>query len=122
MKRIVSPLLALVVLAGCSSPKYQALSSHPVVKGTGGTPHIVNGIPFWQNGTPNRKYAVLGYTDFYRGPAFDDFDFKKFAPIVKKNGGDAGVVIRGDKPAPGLHRQPDEVGDTVLRLQVVKYQ
>jgi len=123
MKRLLSPMVALVILAGCSSPKFQGISPHPVLKGTGGSPQTVAGIQFWQNGTPNRKYAILGYVaDYWRGPALDDFDFKRLAPVVKKNGGDAGVVIRGDKPAPGLKRQAGEVGETILRLQVIKYQ
>ncbi|HEV7403226.1 MAG TPA: lipoprotein [Chthoniobacteraceae bacterium] len=123
MKRFLSPLVAVVLLAGCASPKFQAVSSHPVTKGSGGTPTTVASVPFWQSGTPNRPYAILGYVDdYWRGPALDDHDFKKLAPVVKKNGGDAGVVIRGDGPAPGLHRQADEVGESILRLQVIKYQ
>ncbi len=122
MKRFFPPLLAVALLAGCASPKFKAVSSHPVITGTGGQPTTYQGVQFWQNGTPKRKYVVLGYADdFWRGPAFDEHDFRMLSPVVKKNGGDAGVVIRGDKPAPGLQRLPDEVGDTVLRLQVIKY-
>jgi hypothetical protein len=79
-------------------------------------------VDFWQAGAPSRKYAVLGYADdYWRGPAFDDFDFKRLAPLVRKAGGDAGVEIRGDGPAPGLVRQKDEEGEEILRLQIVKY-
>ena len=122
MKSRFLPLMAVLVFAGCAGPKFQSTSPHAIVKGTGGSSKTVASVEFWQDGTPSRKYAVLGYVDdYWRGPAFDDFDFKHMAPVVKKNGGDAGVVIRGDKPAPGLIRQKDEVGDDILRLQVIKF-
>ena len=122
MKMRFLPLIAVLIFAGCASPKFQSISPHAVVKGTGGSPVVVAGVQFWQEATPKRKYAILGYVDdYWRGPAFDNFDFKHLAPIVTKNGGDAGVEIRGDKPAPGLVRQKDEVGDDILRLQVIKY-
>jgi hypothetical protein len=123
MKFKVLPVAALLFVAGCSTPKFQNISPHPIVKGTGGSPVTVGGVDFWQRATPNRKYAILGYVaDYWRGPALDDFDFKHLAPVVKNAGGDAGVVISGDGPAPGLVRQSDETGIDVLRLQVIKYQ
>jgi hypothetical protein len=122
MKRFLLPLWAAALLAGCASPKFQAVSPQPVITGTGGAPTTYLGVQFWQNGTPQRKYAILGYADdYWRGPAFDEADFRLLSPVITRNGGDAGVVIRGDRPAPGLQRQPGEVGDSVLRLQVIKY-
>lgn len=115
-------LLTLFLLAGCTTAKFQPISPHQVTRGSGGSTTVVAGIPFWQEGTPDRKYEILGYADdFWRGPSFDRHDYKMLARVVKASGGDAGVVIRGDKPAPGLKREPDEVGDTVLRLQIIKY-
>ncbi len=123
MKRFLFPLLVATLLFGCASPKFQSITPYPVVTGTGGRSEIHDGVQFWQEGAPKRKYAILGYVDeYWRGPAFDAHDFKMLAPMVKKYGGDAGVVIHGDKPAPGLRRQADEVGENVLRLQVIKYQ
>jgi hypothetical protein len=123
MKARYLPLMAALLLAGCSTPKFQSVNPHPIVKmGTGGSPTVVAGVPFWQQATPTRKYAILGYVDdYWRGPEMDEFDFKHLAPLVKKNGGDAGVVIQGDKPEPSLVRQPDETGEWILRLQVIKY-
>ena len=115
-------MVAVFILAGCAGPKFQGVTPHPIARGTGGSPVTVAGVQFWQDGTPTRKYEILGYADdYWRGPALDDFDFKRLAPLVTKNGGDAGVVIRGDKPEPGLRRQPDEVGESVLRLQIIKF-
>jgi len=116
-------LATVCIFAGCAgSPKFQTVNPHPIVKGIGGNPITVAGVQFWQGGTPNRKYAILGYVDdYWRGPALDKFDFKRLAPLVGKNGGDAGIVISGDGPAPGLVRQKDETGIDVLRLQVIKF-
>jgi hypothetical protein len=122
MKYLLTPLAAVFIFAGCSTPKFQTVSPHPIVKGGGGAPIMVEGVQFWQGGAPARKYAVVGYVDdWWRGPALDEFDFKHLAPLVRKNGGDAGVVIRGDGPAPGLVRQKDESGEDVMRLQVIKF-
>ncbi len=115
-------LFAFILLAGCTTAKFQPISPHQVTRGTGGSTKVVSGIPFWQEGTPPRKYEILGYADdFWRGSSFDRHDYRMLARVVKASGGDAGVVIYGDRPAPGLKREPDEVGDTVLRLQIIKY-
>jgi hypothetical protein len=122
MRNLVLCSMAVIAFAGCATPKFQGVSPHPIVKGTGGAPTTVDGIQFWQGGTPKRKYEILGYVDdYWRGPALDEFDFRHLAPLVTKNGGDAAVVIRGDGPAPGLVRQSDETGDDVMRLQVIKF-
>lgn len=124
MKYSFLPAVAILALAGCAGdPGFLAVNPHPIQKaGHGGRVTVVDGVEFWQAGTPERKYAVLGYEDeYWHGPAFDQHDLNKLAPLVKKAGGDAGIEIRGDGPAPGLHRKQGEIGSDVLRCQVIKY-
>lgn len=57
-------LLALtlaVLLAGCAPPELQPYVGPNAVRvGTGATLQVVNGMEVWKNGTPPRRYRILG--------------------------------------------------------------
>jgi len=90
-------LLPLLLLAGCASATvFQAYEGPATVyKGTGGTKTVVDGIEFWNIGTPPRKYQIIGVIRDSRPSdallmAFRD---GSMAGEVKRQGGDAVILV-----------------------------
>lgn len=58
--RILLPLAALA-MAGCASTEYQTYEGRTsIFEGQGGTKTVVDGIEFWENGEPPRRFQLLG--------------------------------------------------------------
>jgi hypothetical protein len=98
-----------VLFCACSSTKFTEYHGSQVILGQVGTPRVVDGVDFWENGIPGRKYQILGIISTSRkqrvplGPlskAFsgsgdsDDRD-SAIAKVAHKHGGDAVVLVRG---------------------------
>lgn len=92
--------LALVgLLAACAQTNYQVYEgrSDKIVDGQGGTKQVIDGYEVWDNGTPPRRYKVLGVT------TIEDFDNvfgnsrirSAIADQIKAAGGDAAVMLDG---------------------------
>jgi hypothetical protein len=106
----VSMLLAItVLLGGCSSTKYTECHGTQVLVGEVGTPRNVDGIDFWENGIPSRKYKILGIIGksskqhvplgrlskaFSSSDDSDDRD-AAIAKVARKHGGDGVVPVGG---------------------------
>ena len=91
-------LLAVVLLNACAQTDYQVYegrSGPQIIEGIGGTKQIIDGYEVWDNGTPPRRYQVLGVT------SIEDFDNvfgnqrirSALASQIKAAGGDAAVVV-----------------------------
>lgn len=98
MIKIIFSLIAIAVLFGCAQTNYQQFEGRngpQIIEGQGGTKEIVNGFEIWDNGTPPRRYQVLGVV------AVEDFDNPfgnqriraALAEQIKAVGGDAAVVV-----------------------------
>jgi hypothetical protein len=94
MKSILS-LVLVVVLAGCSTTQFSKYEGDSVRQGTGGTKTVVDGVDFWTNGTPPRKYQVLGIIKDQRlnKPLIMISRDGTLASEVKKQGGDALIIL-----------------------------
>jgi hypothetical protein len=111
----------MALLAGCTTPGFIPIEPVTVKSRRQVDPEKVNDVLFYQGGGPKRPYKVIGYADeFWFGPYLDEVDLKRMAKLVKEHDGNAGLVVRGDRPLPGLERDPREVGDFVLRLQIIQ--
>lgn len=97
MRKMIAATAA-VMLAGCAQTNYQQYegrSGPQIIEGQGGTKEIVNGYEIWDNGTPPRRYQVLGVV------AVEDFDNvfgnqrirSALAEQIKAAKGDAAVVM-----------------------------
>lgn len=97
MKKILI-VLAFAALQGCAATNYQQYEGRngpQIIEGQGGTKEVVNGYDIWDNGTPPRRYQVLGVV------AVEDFDNvfgrqriqNALAEQIKAAGGDAAVVV-----------------------------
>lgn len=69
MKVFVFLLTALFsgLVTSCSSTKFMEYRGPNIVQGKGGTLRVVDGVDFWENGDPDRKYKILGVIDDSRG-------------------------------------------------------
>ena len=98
MKRAIISFFVTTALLGCAQTNYQQFEGRngpQIIEGQGGTKEVVNGFEIWDNGTPPRRYQVLGVV------AVEDFDNPfgnqrirvALAEQIKAAGGDAAVVV-----------------------------
>jgi hypothetical protein len=125
----------VALLAGCAQTNYQQFEGRngpQIIEGQGGTKEVINGYDIWDNGTPPRRYQVLGVV------SIEDFDnvFGRgrirdaLTQQIKAVGGNAAVVVdisgggSGMVMAIGTNGQMaagPAVGKKTARWQIVKY-
>lgn len=109
MRAIISFLVAAIV-AGCATVNFQPYEGkNNLYEGEGGTKVVVDGIDFWANGAPPRKYSILGIAMAEIGSGLGDEAIIRsaIAREVKKYGGDAAVQINNNSSLGGiLHTAP----------------
>lgn len=135
MKSATVMLAACLFVASCAQTKYQVYEGRggpQILEGQGGTKEIVDGIDIWDNGTPPRRYQVLGVA------VIDDFDNplgrsrirSALVKQVKDAGADAAVVMseQGQGTSMGMAFGPGGTmaagpiyGSRSNRYQIVKY-
>ena len=125
--------IIVVLLTGCTSPKltFKEYQGAGVFQGRGGAERPVDGIDFWDTGTPYRKYKMLGMIDVipaHNKPAESTEDAKPPSPlemesaiasIARRHGGDAVIIVDGG-PAPS-RTEDGQSGQRVQKLVVIKY-
>jgi hypothetical protein len=119
--QILSTLfVTAALLCGCSSPKFTEYHGSEVFQGAGGTMRTVDGIDFWENGEPDRKYKILGvieeshksrlpfgrFSRLFSNTGDRDSAIAKFA---HKQGGDA-VIFAGETPEPSTDSEQSSEG------------
>jgi len=78
-----------------------------VVEGSGGEMEQVEGVEYWTNGDPPRRYEVIGYIEDRRqasgliGMARLKSLPKQVARMVKDNGGDAFILVGSETDVVG---------------------
>ena len=127
--------VSAMLLVGCAQTNYQQYEGRngpQIIEGQGGTKDIVNGYEIWDNGTPPRRYQVLGVV------SVEDFDNvfgnrrirNALSDQIKAAGGDAAVVVdtsgggSGMAMAFGNNGQVaagPTFGKKTARWQIVKY-
>jgi len=90
-------LTGAILLTSCST-KYYEYTGNGAILGTGGASKKVDGVDIWVDGTPPRKFQVIGFIEDSRpgrGPAMAARN-KALASKAKANGGD-GVLLRDEQ-------------------------
>jgi hypothetical protein len=136
MKKIFTPIMLLI--CGCSTAKFAPYQGSEIILGKGGEMHPVDGIEFWTNGDPARKYKILGTLEEEKSKHLSAFDSEfvrdsdsgdhdsKIARTVRKNGGNGVIFISkpagADKPANvDSSMNVDEDADPAARLRHHKH-
>ena len=127
--------VSVVLLVGCAHTNYQQFEGRngpQIIEGQGGTKDVVNGYEIWDNGTPPRRYQVLGVV------SVEDFDNvlgkrrirNALSEQIQAAGGDAAVVVdttgggSGMAMAFGSNGQVaagPTFGKKTARWQIIKY-
>jgi len=115
--------VSAILLCGCSSTKFTEYRGPAVVQGKGGTVRVVDGIDFWENGDPNRKFKILGVIDDRRGDGLllrlrRDSDVAK---VAHERGGDAIILINRDRELSAVQTDGSVNYRQITKLMVVKY-
>ena len=125
---------AAVLLGGCSSTKFTEYHGSEVLQGAGGEERSVNGIVFWQNGYPDRKYKILGVIEesrkhrlplgrfsriFSDGGNSDGRD-SAIAKAAHEHGGDAVIFVDRSRSQSDIG-QFGEQNHPQYTLVVIKY-
>jgi hypothetical protein len=87
-------LTGVIFLTSCST-KYYEYSGDAVILGNGGASKKVDGIDIWVDGTPPKKFQIIGFMEDSRpgrGPAMAARN-RALASKAKEHGGDA-VLLR----------------------------
>src|SRR5258705_12708722 len=94
MKILTAAILSgcALLCASCAPTKVLSYSDHTVYQGTGGACETRDGIDLWWNGTPPRKYTIIGcLVQGGLSPLYDAF----LVGEAKKMGGDG--ILRGSR-------------------------
>lgn len=105
--------LALCLVLGFASVAVSAQEfvgyegKNAVREGDGGAKKTVEGVDFWSDGAPPRKFVLLGYVTDRRhksgliGMARMASLERDIAVIVKENGGDAAILVNSESETVG---------------------
>jgi len=95
MRAIVLFAALAAALSACVTTNYKPYEGAAVQMGTGGARTSIAGVDLWEDGTPPRKYLVVGIIDDKRrNEALDRSSFHgDIAKKVKENGGDAAIIL-----------------------------
>lgn len=117
-------LIITVSLQGCSTTSYSEYRGSSIREGHGGTVRTVNGIDFWENGTPDRKYKIVGVIDDSRGEGLISRSSKDsdIAAEAKARGGDGVIFVNSDRELKGVDLGNGDVHyKRVSKFEVIQY-
>lgn len=127
---VVSALvLALALtLAACANIDFLPYEGkRNLYEGEGGTKVVVDNIDVWANGTPPRKYSIIGMIVIEVGSRKGDEAVIRSAVAseVKKRGGSAAIQVTNNSSFAGvLHTAPGfytPTRDRKMQFAIVKY-
>lgn len=126
--RFTMLMILAFTLVGCATVDFQPYEGkNNLYEGEGGTKVVVDGIDFWANGSPPRKYSIIGMVVSEIGSGVGDEAIirSSVAGEVKKRNGDAAVQVNNNssfagviRTAPGFYMA---AGVRRMQFAVVKY-
>jgi hypothetical protein len=127
MRLIIFIMLAFT-LVGCATVDFQPYEGkNNLYEGEGGTKVVVDGIDFWANGSPPRKYSIIGMVVSEIGSGVGDEAIirSSVAGEIRKQGGDAAVQVNNNSSFAGIVRTAPgfymAAGVRRMQFAVVKY-
>lgn len=105
MIRLSVILILIGILSGCGTTEYKTFEgNNSVIVGKGGTKESINGIDFWDNGEPPRKFQIIGVIEDERSNGIITMAQMKsdIAKKAKDAGGDAVVLLGSSSEVVGM--------------------
>ncbi len=103
--RLIIFMIFSFAIVGCATVDFQPYEgNNNLYEGEGGTKIVVDGIDFWANGFPPRKYSIIGVVVSDASSGFGDEEIirSSVAGEVKKQGGDAAVQVENKSYFSGI--------------------
>ena len=126
--RFIISLMLTAILVGCATVDFQPYEGkNNLYEGEGGTKVVVDGIDFWANGSPPRKYSIIGMVVSEIGSGVGDEALIRSAAAseIKKRGGDAAMQVNNNSAFAGIIRTAPgfymAVGVRRMQFAVIKY-
>lgn len=126
--RIFLAIALVALLAGCATVDFQPYEGKSnLYEGNGGTKVVVDGIDFWANGTPPRKYSIIGMVVSEVGSGVGDESLIRTAVAseVKKRQGNAAIQVNNNSSFAGVIRAAPNLymatGVRSMQFAVVRY-
>jgi hypothetical protein len=123
----VAVLASLGLTPGCTSVDFQTYEGrNRFSEGAGGTRVTVSGVDIWTNGTPPRRFEMLGVltVDIGEGWGATDIVRSEVASQVRRAGGDAAIELGANRAAGPLLVTANAIIPTSTRstrFAVVRY-
>lgn len=105
--RCIISLILIGILAGCATVDFQPYEgNNSIYQGEGGTKVVVDGVDFWANGSPPRKFEMIGMVVSEVGSGVGDESIIRSAVAseVRKHGGTAAVQVTNNSSFSGIVR------------------
>ena len=135
MKILAIVTLASVLVGGCSAPPtFTEFHGKEIFQGAGGEVRSVDGVDFWENGEPDRRYLILGVIG---QSAKDQRPLGHLSQVIQDSGGNSdrdtaiakvarahsgdAVIIMTKVQAPSDKAPPGSKPQKVTTLVVVRY-
>lgn len=126
--RFIIFIISAFTLVGCATVDFQPYEGkNNLYEGEGGTKIVVDGIDFWANGSPPRKYSIIGMVVSETGSGAGDESIirSSIAGEIKKQGGDAAVQVNNNSSFSGVIRTAPGFYMTTrvrrMKFAVIKY-
>jgi hypothetical protein len=122
-KTIFMLFIATALLCGCSSTNFTEYRGPAIVQGKGGTVRVVDGIDFWENGDPDKKFKILGVIDDRRdeGIFANSGRDSALAKVAHQKGGDAVIFMNTDRQLFAVDQYGYMYSKRNTKVMVVKY-
>ncbi|MDD4933264.1 MAG: hypothetical protein PHO89_07355 [Methylacidiphilaceae bacterium] len=94
--RILLSAAGLLLLGACSQTRYYPYVGENEQQGKGvAAKRVINGIDVWSDGTPPRKYEIIGVVDDSRSGFFRDSLLQDVTRKAKRMGGEGIIEYQG---------------------------
>lgn len=128
LHRLILGLFLTAVVAGCATVDYQPYEGkNNLYHGDGGTKLTVNGVDFWANGAPARKFTILGVVTSEIGSGIGDESLIRSAVAgkVKEQGGNGAIEMSSSEKFSGILKLGPSLYGAAnskrMRFAVVRY-
>lgn len=126
--RIFLVIALVALLTGCATVDFQPYEGkNNLYEGNGGTKVVVDGVDFWANGAPARKYSIIGMVVSEVGSGVGDESLIRTAVAseVKKRQGNAAIQVNNNSSFAGVIRAAPNLymatGVRSMQFAVVRY-
>jgi len=120
--RVIWVALVAALVAGCATVGFQPYQDGgKVYEGSGGIKLEVEGVEFWTEGAPPRRYSIIGVAmQQASGPSGEEAAARvAVAKLAKERGADAAIQVQGNPALKGIVDSAQDIyaGTGVRRLQ-----